>query len=417
MISTKIHDVPGQAGKSGQGTCSPSVPYLLWPPGSMLQSPTARLGSGIQVSYSLLEVTLVDQKAFWVGLSLVPGIGPARFRRLVESLGSPEAAWKARPALLAEAGLDRRTIESLVAARPRIDLAREMEKLQRLGIRLLTLDDPDYPPPLRNIADPPPVLYLKGDLLATDELAVAIVGTRVPTVYGKQVAESFARGLADQGVTVVSGLARGIDSCAHRAALEAGGRTVAVLGSGLDIIYPGENRRLASEIAERGALVSEFPLGTKPDGVNFPRRNRIISGLSLASVVVEAKETSGALITAEFALEQGRDVFAVPGNIFSPTSHGPNRLISEGAKPACSVQDILEELHLETAAEQRDVRKAVPETETEAEILCCLSHEPLHIDEIRRSVCLPMSVVSSALTMLELKGLARQTGGMNYVRG
>ncbi len=359
----------------------------------------------------------MDPKAYWVGLSLVPGIGPAKFRRLVESLGSPEAAWKARPALLAEVGLDRRTIEALVAARVRVDLEREMEKLQRLEVTMLTLEDPDYPRPLRNIADPPPVLYLRGELLPGDELAVAVVGTRMPTVYGRQAAELFARGLAENGVTVVSGLAKGIDTHAHRAALEGGGRTLAVLGSGLDIIYPGENRKLAAEIAERGAVVSEFPLGTQPDGVNFPRRNRIISGLSLASLVVEAGETSGALITAEFALEQGRDVFAVPGNIFSPASRGPNRLISEGAKPACELRDLLEELNLETAVEQREARGAIPESETEVAVLRCLGHEPLHIDEIRRAVCLPMAVVSSTLTMLELKGLARQAGGMNYVRG
>ena len=359
----------------------------------------------------------MDPKAFWVGLSLVPGIGPAKFRRLVESLGSTEAAWKARPALLAEAGLDRRAIESMVATRPRVDLEREMEKLRRLGVKLLTLEDPDYPPPLRNIADPPPVLYLRGELLPGDELAVAVVGTRMPTVYGRQAAELFARGLAENGVTVVSGLAKGIDTHAHRAALEAGGRTIAILGSGLDIIYPSENRKLAAEIVERGALVSEFPLGTQPDGVNFPRRNRIISGLSFASLVVEAGETSGALITAEFALEQGRDVFAVPGNIFSPASRGPNRLILEGAKPACELRDLLEELKLDTAVEQREARGAIPESDTEVAVLRCLGHEPIHIDEVRRAVCLPMAVVSSTLTMLELKGLARQAGGMNYVRG
>ncbi len=359
----------------------------------------------------------MDPRAFWVALSLVPGIGPAKFRRLIERLGSPEAAWKARPALLAEAGLDRRTIESLVAARGRVDLGREIEKLQRLGVKLLTLEDPDYPGPLRNIADPPPVLYTRGELIPEDELAVALVGTRMPTVYGRQAAELFARGLAENGVTVVSGLAKGIDTYAHRAALEGHGRTIAVLGSGLDIIYPSENRRLAAEIVEQGALVSEFPLGTQPDGVNFPRRNRIISGLSLASLVVEAGETSGALITAEFALEQGRDVFAVPGNIFSPASRGPNRLILEGAKPVCELRDLLEELNLETAVEQREARGAIPESDTEVAVLRCLSHEPLHIDEIRRVVCLPMAVVSSTLTMLELKGLARQAGGMNYVRG
>jgi len=360
---------------------------------------------------------MMDQRAFWVGLSLVPGIGPAKFRRLVEQLGSPEAAWKARPALLAEIGLDRRSIESLVTTRSRVELEREMEKLHRVEARVLTLEDPGYPRQLRNIADPPPVLYLKGDLSPSDDPAIAIVGTRRPTVYGRQAAEVFARGLAENGITVVSGLARGIDTAAHRAALDAGGRTLAVLGSGLDIMYPSENRRLAAEIAAHGAVISEFALGTQPDGVNFPRRNRIISGLSAAILVVEAGDTSGALITAEFALEQGRDVFAVPGNIFSPASRGPNRLISDGAKPACELRDLLEELNLEMAAEHLEARGAIPESETEAAILRCLGHEPLHIDEIRRAVCLPMSVVSSTLTMLELKGLARQAGGMNYVRG
>ncbi len=359
----------------------------------------------------------MDQKAFWVGLSLVPGIGPARFRRLVESLGSPRAAWSARPGHLAEAGLDRRTIESLVATRNRVDLEKEMAKLDRLGVRLLTVDDEGYPRQLGTIADPPPILYLQGELLPEDDLCVAIVGTRRATAYGRQAAERFAQGLAENGVTVTSGLARGIDTFAHRAALDAGGRTLAVLGSGLDIIYPSENRKLAGEVAERGALISEFPLGTKPDAVNFPRRNRIISGLSAATIVVEAGDTSGALITAEFALEQGREVFAVPGNIFSPVSKGPNRLIADGAKPVCELRDILEELRLEAAVEQRDARQAIPQTDTEAELLRCLGHEPLHIDEIRRSVCLPMSLVSSTLTMLELKGLARQTGGMNYVKG
>ena len=356
-------------------------------------------------------------KAFWVGLSMVPGIGPAKFRRLVESLGSPEAAWKARPGQLAEAGLDRRTIESLVGARSRLDLERELDRLERLQVKLLTLDDPEYPSRLRNIADPPPALFIRGSILPEDDLSVAVVGTRMPTTYGKQAAERFARGLAGSHVTVVSGLAKGIDTVAHRAALDGGGSTLAVLGSGVDIIYPGENRALAAQIVERGALVSEFPLGTKPDGVNFPRRNRIIAGMAAATLVVEAGTTSGALITAEFALEQGKDVFAVPGNIFSPASRGPNQLIADGARPACELRDILEPLHVEVAVEQQAARQAVPESEPEGIVLKCLAHEPTHIDEIRRSVCLPMSVVSSALTMLELKGLARHTGGMHYIRG
>ncbi len=359
----------------------------------------------------------MDQKAYWVGLSLVSGIGPARFRRLVEGLGSPEAAWKAKPAQLVAAGLDRRSIESLVAARARVNLDQEMAKLRHLEVTTLTLEDSDYPQRLRNIADPPPILYLRGELLPEDDLAVAIVGTRKASAYGRQAAEKFAQGLAKNGVTVASGLARGIDTFAHRAALDAAGRTIAVLGSGLDIIYPSENRGLASDIAGRGALISEFPLGTKPDAINFPRRNRIISGLSAATVVVEAGETSGALITAEFALEQGREVFAVPGNIFSPASRGPNQLLADGAHPARELRDILEVLKIEAAVEHREARQDIPETDTEAALLRCLGHEPVHIDEIRRTVCLPMSVVSSTLTMLELKGLARQTGGMNYVRG
>ena len=359
----------------------------------------------------------MDRKAFWVGLSLVPGIGPAKFRRLVESLGSPEAAWRARPAHLAEAGLDRRAIESVVAARAKVDLEREMERLHRLQVQVLTLEEEEYPASLRNIADPPPILYLKGQLLPQDELAVAVVGTRMATVYGRQATEQFVRGLAENGVTVVSGLARGIDTIAHRTALEAGGRTLAVLGSGIDIIYPGENRRLAGEIAERGALISEFALGTQPDGINFPRRNRIISGLSPLCLVIEAGDTSGALITAEFALEQGKEVFAVPGNIFSPASRGPNRLIFDGAKPACDLRDLLEALKLETMVDHQESTSAAPETDAEAAVLRCLGHEPLHIDDIRRAVCLPTSVVSSSLTMLELKGLARQAGGMNYVKG
>jgi DNA processing protein len=359
----------------------------------------------------------MESRAYWVALSLVPGIGPAKFRRLVDALGSPRAAWTAGPMQLASAGLDRRAIDSLISTRARVQIDAEMEKLQRLKVRVMTQQDDDYPHLLENIADPPPVLYLMGELRPEDDLAVAIVGTRRPTVYGRQAAELFARGLAERGVTVVSGLARGVDTCAHQAALEAGGRTVAVLGSGLDIIYPAENRKLAAQVVEQGALISEFPLGTQPDGMNFPRRNRIISGLSTACLVVEAGDSSGALITAEFALEQGRDVFAVPGNIFSPASRGPNKLILDGATPACRLEDILEELKIETASEQREARETIPKSESEVAILRCLGHEAVHIDEIRRAVCLPMSVVSSTLTMLELKGLARQAGGMNYVRG
>jgi len=254
-------------------------------------------------------------------------------------------------------------------------------------------------------------------MLPGDRWAVAVVGTRRVTAYGRQVVERLVPELSRAGVTIVSGLARGIDGVAHRVALASGGRTLAVLGSGLDRMYPTEHAALAREIVGQGAVLSEFPLGTPPDALNFPRRNRIISGLAMGTLVVEAGSTSGALITADFALEQGRDVFAVPGSILSPASDGPNRLIKEGAKPVTCAQDILEELNLTAVAQHEAVREALPENDTETALLRLLSQEPLHVDELGRTAALPVAEVSSALTMLELKGLVRQVGGMNYVRG
>ena len=347
---------------------------------------------------------------------MVSQVGPARFKRLLEVFGQPEAAWRASTRELALAGLDRRAIEALGKLRAKLDPAAEWARLERLGVRVITLDDAAYPDHLREIADPPPVLYVKGELLSADRWAVAVVGTRRVTADGRQVVERLVPEMARAGVTIVSGLARGTDALAHRVALEAGGRTLAVLGSGLDRIYPTEHAGLAREIVGRGALLSEFPLGTPPDALNFPRRNRIISGLAMGTLVVEAGETSGALITADFALEQGRDVFAVPGSILSPASEGPNRLIKEGAKPVTCAQDILEELNLTAVAQHEAVREALPENETEATLLRLLSSEPLHVDELGRSSALPVAQVSSALTMMELKGLVRQVGGMNYVR-
>ena len=358
----------------------------------------------------------LDARCYWVLLSMVPQVGPSRFQRLLDAFGEAEAAWRAAPLPLARAGLDRRAIGGLAELRAKVDPAEVWQKLERLGVIVMTLADPTYPEHLREIADPPPVLYLKGGLLAADRWAVAVVGTRRMTAYGRQVTERLVGELARSGVTIVSGLARGVDALAHRAALEAGGRTLAVLGSGLDRVYPTEHAGLAREIVERGAVISEFPLGTPPDALNFPRRNRIISGLSMGTLVVEAGETSGALITADFALEQGRDVFAVPGSILSPASAGPNRLIQEGAKLVASAQDILEELNLTAVAQHEAAREALPGNETEAALLRLLSSEPLHVDELGRTSALPVAQVSSALTMMELKGLVRQVGGMNYVR-
>ena len=358
----------------------------------------------------------MDGRGYWVLLSMVPQVGPSRFKRLLDVFGEPEAVWKARPLDLARAGLDRRAVDGLVELRAKLEPGEVWDRIERLGVKLVTLAEAEYPEHLREIADPPPVLYMKGDLLAADRWAVAVVGTRRVTAYGRQVVERLVGELSRSGVTIVSGLARGTDALAHRAALEAGGRTLAVLGSGLDRVYPTEHAGLARDIAGRGAVVTEFPLGTPPDALNFPRRNRIISGLAMGTLVVEAGETSGALITSDFALEQGRDVFAVPGSILSPASAGPNRLIQEGAKLVSSAQDILEELNLTAVAQHQAAREVLPENETEAALLRLLSSEPLHVDELGRTSALPVAEVASALTMMELKGLVRQVGGMNYVR-
>ncbi|MHB1133136.1 MAG: DNA-processing protein DprA [Chloroflexota bacterium] len=359
------------------------------------------------------------ETGYWVAFNRVPGVGAIKARRLYEHFGAMARAWQAQPAELARAGLEARLVEAVLAARTRLDPAREAELLDRQQVRALTLADADYPERLRQIYAAPAVLYVRGELTTADELAVAIVGTRRATMYGREVAEVLAAELVANSVTIVSGLARGIDTTAHRAALQAGGRTIAVLGSGLDVIYPYENKHLAEEIAAQGAVVSEYPLGTKPDAANFPPRNRIISGLSLGSLIVEAGDESGALITADFALEQNREVLAVPGPIFARTSRGTNRLIQQGAKLVLSAQDILEELNLAAAPQQLEMRELLGSTganPTEAALLSVLTREPLHVDELCRQADLPTQEVLSALAMLELKGAVRQLGGMHYVR-
>ena len=353
---------------------------------------------------------------YWLGFNLVQGIGPVKIRALIEQFGSLEAAWQAGVPALQQAGLDKRSLQNLVEARSSLDLAREAAKVEAAGVQALTWEDEAYPARLREIADPPPLLYVRGSLLPADDFAVALVGTRLATTYGKEVARSLASGLARNGITVISGLARGIDLVAHQAALDAGGRTIAVLGCGVDVIYPPEARTISKDIVQHGALLSDYPLGTRADARNFPPRNRIISGMTLGTVVVEADFSSGALITASFALDQNRDVFAVPGSIHSKASHGTNKLIQQGAKLVTCVEDILEELQLEHAVEQQAVRANVPEDETERTLWNALSQEPLHVDELRRTLDLPVSTISSTLILMELKGLARHVGGMSYIR-
>ncbi len=271
-----------------------------------------------------------DPRRFWVGFNLVKGIGAVRFHTLLETFGDAAGAWQALPDELIAAGLSQKITSNLVKMRTQVDLEQIWNNIQAKGIRVITWEDESYPRYLREVDQPPPVLYLLGDFVPDDDWSVAVVGTRRMTAYGQQVAEEVAGTLARSGVTVVSGLARGIDAVAHQAALNAGGRTLAILGSGVDRIYPPEHRKLAERITAHGALVSDYAPGTPPDANNFPPRNRIISGLARAVVVVEAGLDSGALITASFAAEQGREVFAVPGNINAPQSQGANRLIREG---------------------------------------------------------------------------------------
>ena len=296
-----------------------------------------------------------------------------------------------------------------------MDLEKISEQIARQGIQILTWNDESYPARLREIDQPPPVLYLRGEYLPDDMFAVAIVGTRRVTPYGRQVTEEIASFLAANGITVVSGLARGVDAVAHTAALKAGGRTIGVLGSGVDRIYPPEHRALAEQMMERGAVVSDYAPGTPPDASNFPPRNRIISGLSLAVVVIEAGETSGALITAEFAAEQGREIFAVPGSILAPQSKGTNKLIQNGAQPLLTASDLMQALNLTRMGEHKAARKILPGDEVEAKLLAALGEQPIHVDELGNQTGLPIEKVSATLTLMELKGMVRQVGGMHYV--
>lgn len=356
--------------------------------------------------------------ACWVALSRVSGIGPVAFRTLLNYFDDDvEAAWKAGRGELTRAGMGRHVIENLLTLRAIIDPQAELERLKKLRMTVLTWKDTLYPPLLRAIDDAPPVLYLYGKLTAADQFSLAVVGTRNSSTYGQQVTQRMVTELARGQVTIVSGLALGIDTIAHTAALDAGGRTIAVLACGLDIIYPRDNRKLAHRIVEsgQGVLISEYPPGMPPDGNNFPARNRIISGLSMGVLVVEAPERSGALITAGFALKQGREVFAIPGSILSSRSTGVNKLIQDGARPVMDVRDIIESLNLFMIPRQIEMQTVLPDNDEERTLLALISHEPMHIDDLIRESDLPAHEVSSVLTMMELKGMIKQIGSMQYV--
>jgi DNA processing protein len=357
-------------------------------------------------------------------LNLIPEIGSTRLRRLLDAFGTLERVWAADATALQHVdGIGPMLAQRFVAARDNASpLRAEMARATELGVALITLEDAAYPAPLRTIHDPPLALSMRGALVAADAVAVGIVGARRASAYGMACAQRLAHDLASRGVTIVSGLARGIDAAAHRGALSAGGRTIAILGSGLGRLYPPEHASLAAQIAQHGALLSEYAIDAAPLPAHFPRRNRLISGLSLGIVVVEAAQRSGALITADCALEQGREVFAVPGPMTAVTSQGTHQLLKQGARLVTSVEDILEELRLaptSPAAAQPAAQEQPPAPLPEPErcILACVSaREPQHIDAIASHSGLGMPIVSSVLLQLELKRLIQQLPGKQFVR-
>ena len=353
------------------------------------------------------------ETAYWLAISRVPYIGPARTERLLQTFGSLSKAWSA-PREALRVALEPRSLSALLAAQSRIDPAGELERLTRAGISVVHPGHPSYPRLLAEISGRPSILYVRGALAPADNASVAIVGTRRATPYGRQVAERIATELAQAGITVVSGLARGVDAAAHRAALEAGGRTIAVLGSGPDVIYPAEHRRLAEQILESGAILSELPLGAKPDAQNFPARNRIVSGMTLGTLIVEAPSRSGALITASFAADQGREVFVIPGSVFAPSAEGTNALLRDGARLVRDGADILEDLDLGGSGPVV-TQSRMSLDDDERKLLAALGKEARHIDELAEEAELPAGAVSALMLTMELKGLVRNHGAQYYV--
>lgn len=354
----------------------------------------------------------MTEKEALVTLAAFVPFGSARIKLLRENFGSAQEVLKAKSKELRMVGLSEKLVNEFNKFRENFDADKYWKNLENLGVQPLTIDDKEYPRRLREIVDPPTVLYIKGTLLSQDEVSIAVVGSRKITSYGQAVAQKISTELASAGVTIISGLALGVDAIAHRAALEVSGRTLAVIGSGINNIYPSSHKQLADSVSRSGAVMSEYPLGYPAMPVNFPYRNRIVSGLSLGVVVIEGTEKSGTLLTAAHAAVQGRDVFAVPGPITSLNSAAPNLLIKQGAKLVTNVSDILEELDLKQKTQSIKQREVLPETEEEQKILSLLEKEELSADTILRSVDLDAGSVMAALTTMELKGLVKNSGGV-----
>ena len=360
----------------------------------------------------------------YIALNMIDEVGPVRVRALLDRFGTPESILDAsRHDLMQVPGVGDEVARNVTGWREAIDFTGELDRIEKAGIRVVTRDDADYPKRLREIYDPPLVLYVRGVLNERDALAVGVVGSRRTSLYGQEMSRKLAYQIARLGVTVISGLARGIDTAAHKGALQAKGRTVAVIGCGIDTVYPPENKRLADEIVEKGgAVVSEFPFGVKPDRQNFPMRNRIISGWSIGVVVVEANLKSGALITARQAMEQGREVFAVPGRADSILSRGTNKLIKDGAKLTEDVEDILSEFEYLIPNEKvapdasGGTGSALELSETEAKVMAAIGEEEILVDEIIRATGLTSASVSATLLGLEMKRIVKQLPGRHYAR-
>ncbi len=364
-------------------------------------------------------MTEKDDKLLLVTLNAIPGLGPRKIQKLAMRFKNYKTFLEAkREDFLEINGVGEIICEKILEYRSKFDPYKEIEKANNLNIKVITLKDDKYPFLLKEIYDPPPVLYFKGTTPLSPH-SIAIVGSRKASAYGKNVAAKFARELAAVDINIVSGMARGIDSCAHKGALEAKGFTIAVLGCGIDIVYPPENTGLMKDIVESGCVISSFPLGTPPQGANFPARNRIISGLSLGTLVVEAAKKSGSLITADFSLEQGREVFAVPGSIFNPYSSGTHKLIKQGAKLVENVEDILDELYLENLPESiaSSGKANKPDLTCEEKgILDIIDYQPTYIEEIISLSHKTPGSINILLTHLELKGYISALGGGYFAK-
>ncbi len=362
-----------------------------------------------------------DNLKYWIAMNLLPEIGPVLARRLISAFGEPENIFNMdMHELMKVEDIGEERARRVISFKEWDRVDKEIEAIIKNNVRLITIKDKQYPEGLRGLNDAPIILYTKGEIRDSDKYAIAMVGSRNPTYYGNQVAERMGYELAMNGLTIVSGMARGIDTSSHKGALKAGGRTIAILGSGLDVPYPRENKRLMDEIVSSGVVISEFPMGTLPEKGNFPRRNRIISAVSFGVVVVEATIDSGSLITVGYALEQGREVFAVPGNITSKKSKGTNDLIKKGAKLVESADEVIEELRPQLIGVIKEKKgngeRSLPQmTDEEEAIFKFLGYDPRHIDDIIRESKISINKALSLLLNLELRGIVKQMDGKRFV--